>query len=254
MTHRIWRGRRALLAVLGLATLTGACLSDPPPGTAPSEAPRAPGADDESGLSSTTHQAHPGDTPEVSAPEERHSCIPHRERALEVSWEGNASGGEALLSDTHVTWRIMNASAEALAVVPTATLDTGSLRTRHIPLPKLDLPSGHEVTVAVDLSEHVPNLNELRFSGMVMLTAQAERGGATTVGEPRFFHADDKGLHVYDERTMARRYHHGDYRHRVTDDPDEGVVTTRIVSATDVIHTVDDELEDEVIEGSGVTP
>ena len=259
-----------LIGLLGLAVLAAACFdlgpatddssasSDAPDqevvGTRPADdaaLESRPSFDDSDRAAANTVELTSTNSPRQGDAE---SCVPHRTPVVSSAWHGKlASGEEADLETPHLEWLVMNETTEPLTASLTVTLDRGSLRTDHIALGKLELRPGEEKVVTVDLQEHADDLEKLRFSGMAMLTTQSEAPRFTVVSKPRFFHPTASGFRVYDEETMADRYHHGDFRGLVQDDPEPGVVTTRIVSAADVIRTNTDDLEPEV-RADEVTP
>jgi len=254
-------GRRASVALVSTLLLVAACYDTTEDSQVDSGEQR-PGLGEvdasttapSSGRTSA-EEVHQNDAAESGAPldgeiaEAASSCIPHRERVVTVDWQGTAASGADVLTGTRVSWLLSNRSDEDVVVDLTLTLDTGGLTTKGHAIGRIAIPAGHEVVQETDLAEFVPSLAELRFSGMAMLTARDVRHHWTTVGQPRFFHPEGGSLHLYDEQILNERYHHGDFRFQVEEEMEQGVVTTRIVSAKDVIVSNDDGLEQEVIEG-----
>ncbi|WP_157595344.1 hypothetical protein [Plesiocystis pacifica] len=188
---------------------------------------------------------------EQGAPATVDPCDPATERALTVEWAGELAEGSSVRHGSVLPWTLTNHSGEVQRVDLVATFDRGQLSTRSGVLDSLELQPGARHVGRVDLGELVTDLEGLDYSGMVMLSALIP-GGPASVGEPRFFHPTGAGgLLVYDEATMRAEFGAGDFRGRATQRDEPGVVTTRVVSAKDVIHGVDDQLEPEVRDGQG---
>lgn len=173
------------------------------------------------------------------------SCGGNNIRPARFGW---ANGEDVRVDDTTVIpWTLTNQTDDKRSFDIVATADRGSLRPTVVVVDHVDLAPGARTTGEVDLHALKIDPSALRYSGLLMLAAVDPERDTTTVSEPIFFHADEKGrLVTYGEAMLQKRFGGGDLRRGGEAVDEDGVITTRVVSAVDIIRSDDDQLESDV--------